>query len=203
MAAALKHSPGVQFWCSLVGRRFPRLQQLKSARIKELIVAQRNQAGCELPKRNPTYPKSKQQFVQQLVYLGNASGQQDVAGAEKPRKQVGLTTVSVPVGTTRPIQRENPDWQWCGHPFAGQHNWRPSGKHCSRFDAARHGNQVRIPACHQGSLLSMSSAGILTRILCGCSGSYRMWNMYQSFQGRMISTMIWILNPSETGWMAA
>ena len=134
----------MQFWSSLVGRRFPRLQQLKSSRITELIVAQRRQAGHVLPTRNPSYPKSRRQNVAQLVYFGHGSGAQDVVGAELPRKQVGLKTVSVPLEGARPIQRENPDWQWCGHAFVGQHNWRPSGKHCSRFDAARHGKQVRI-----------------------------------------------------------
>lgn len=149
-----------------MGRRFPRLQQLKSSRIKELIVAQRKQAGYVLPTRNPSYPKSSRQNVAKLVYFGHGSGHSDVAGSELPRRQVGLKIVSVPLKGARPIQRENPDWQWCGHAYVGQHNWRPSGKHCSRFDAARHGKQVRYCIAFDSECVKMPSSCVTLSSSC-------------------------------------
>jgi hypothetical protein len=137
----------MQFRSSLFGRRFPRLQQLKPSRIKELMVAQQRQCGRVIPPHLPTFPKSKNAQISVLVYYGHGNENlADIRGAELLRRQVGLRTVSVPRDNkaAQPIQRENKAWQAAGHAYPGRENWRPNGKFVSREDVARCRQQVLV-----------------------------------------------------------
>lgn len=136
----------MQFRCSLIGRRFPKLQSLKEEQIKELVVLHRKNTGVTFPAETKCHPKSKEQHIDVLVYVGHGENMQGVRGADAPRKQLGLRTVAVPLDSaTKPVQRQNKAWMWAGEAFPGQTHWRPSGKACAREGASR----SRLEVCPQ------------------------------------------------------
>lgn len=126
------------FCCSLLGRRFPKLQRLKAEHLQQLVLFHRRITGKALPVQHKAYPKSKAQHMDVLVYIGHGTDFQDVRNAQAPRKQMGLRTVTVPVSsTTKPVQRQNEAWKWAGEAYPGRKNWKPSGIACARENASR------------------------------------------------------------------
>lgn len=112
--------------------------------MKELLLLRRRNTGDSLPVKRKTYPKSKAQHVDVVVYIGHGKDTQEVRNAHEPRKHLGLKTVTIPIDScTKPVQRHNDAWKWTGEAYPGQTNWRPSGKAGARDDASRKRLEVR------------------------------------------------------------
>jgi len=114
------------------------MKALQSEHIKELTWLHRQSTGAPLTVAKRSHPKTKEQHIDVLVYVGHGQDTEGVRGTQAPRKQLGLRTITMPHDSAvKPLQRHNEAWKCVGEAYPGQKNWRPSGKACARDDASR------------------------------------------------------------------
>ena len=130
----------MQFRCSLVCRRFPALKMLPDDQLADLICSQRQTTGTKLETVQRTFPKSEEPSLVKELCWGSESQAHWMRSLEDTKGRLGMRTRrnSIPDATAEKfVQRNNPVWQWAGHPAPGQEHWLCSGSASARRDIER------------------------------------------------------------------